>query len=185
MPERSGSPATQSPETLPAAATAGGLYDEHSSSTTISGSGFANNASLQSAGGGLAIFDGTTVNVHSTTITGNFAHGGGGALLNAITSITANNLTVTANQSGDNGGGILFDGGATLTARGDTFTGNDSLTDGGGILISTGLTGSVSGAIVTGNSAANGGGIYNLDIGTVTVSGNITGNVAIAFPNIN
>jgi predicted outer membrane repeat protein len=118
------------------------------------GSGAAGGADGGGEGGGL--YNGGTLTVSNSTLSGNIAAGG---------------------NSGSSGGGIYSSG--TLTVRNSTLSGNSATYGGGGIYSSGTLT--VSNSTLSGNSATGdfsyGGGISNtgtLTVSNSTLSGNTT-----------
>ena len=112
----------------------GGLYFNNAT-VEILNSTISNNAAASSGGGGLEFDGGQTVaSISNTTITGNSAAGGGGIRMEAMTSLTINQSTITDNTSTynpDDGGGIQLysqgTGSMTLTLSGTIVSGNSSV----------------------------------------------------------
>jgi hypothetical protein len=157
---------------------------------TLNGnSAFTDNAHF--GGGGILNLGALTL--ASSTVSGNFATGGGGGIDNhntggsrpAVLRIT--NSTLSDNSAGSAGGGIINDGSVTPTrARLDitssTLDNNSAL--GGGAIDNTAGVVTITSSTLSNNSAASGGAIHNHDLGifndgTVTVtSSTISGNSA-------
>jgi hypothetical protein len=92
-------------------------------------------------GGGVSVFNITTVTLKDCEVTGNTANNSGGGISNAGT-LTLINTNVTDNTStGGNGGGIYNTGTLTLKEQ-SNVTGNDvpEFRSGGGILNNSGAT---------------------------------------------
>ena len=145
------------------------------------------------AGLGGALFNAAgSVNIMSSTITGNSATGGpggqgsyssgsagqglGGGLYNMGT-VTLTNSTLSNNKTSSDGGGIENDGMATLTHS--TLSGNSADFNGGGVYNASNRMLTVSGSTFTDNSAkGDGGGVYNAGLWTNNsspISGNTVG----------
>jgi predicted outer membrane repeat protein len=165
----------------------GGLFSD-SGDLTISDSTFTNNQSLgtSNANGGAIAIENGTLDLSTTTISGNSAYFGGGLLFSDGV-MTLANVTITDNTATEFGGGIYarynsqvsitstdftenqanYGGGIynmvsgqTLTLDQVTFTRNTALEDGGGI--HNRAQAAISNAQFLGNSAANGGGMSTL-----------------------
>lgn len=115
------------------------------------------------------------VTISGVTITnGNAAGGAGGAIHNALGTLTLTDAVISSNTAGT-GGGINNAVGATLTLTDVTISSN-SANSGGGIA-NTG-TATLARVTLNGNTALSGGGIYN-PLGTVTLTNvTISGNTA-------
>ena len=127
--------------------------------------------SIPSNGGG--IYNGGTLTVTSSTVSGNTSSNGG--IFNGGTlTLTLTDSTVSGNTTGNSGGGIWNQG--TLTLTNSTVTGNSARVWGGGIANISGATMTLTNSTVGGNSTeiSVGGGIRNfgtLTINNSTVSG--------------
>ncbi len=121
--------------------------------------------------------NGANLTLSGLTISGGNSNNGGG-IYNGGT-LTVINSTISGNSSSSYGGGI--NNGGTLTVTNSTISGNSASTLGGGIgNISGTLT--VANSTISGNSAFNGGGIYTATFATVTLTNStISGNSAVAF----
>jgi hypothetical protein len=127
---------------------------------------------------------GTQVTLSGLTISNGSANGStnstvqGGGIYNHGT-LTVRACALSDNTAKNNGGGIANDSGATMTISGSTLSHN-SVTQGEGGGIANFSTMTVSGSTLAGNSATfYGGGIYNMNLGTVTISGSILGPATI------
>jgi hypothetical protein len=152
----------------------GGIYN--GGTLTVSNSTLSGNTS--DYGGG--IFNHGTLTVTGSTLSGNFASGydfdnGGGGIYNYEGMLTVSNSTLSGNSATDGGGGI-YNSYGTLTVSNSTLSGN-SADHGGGISNYAGML-TVSNSTLSGNSASEGGGISNY-YGTLTVSNStLSGNSA-------
>jgi hypothetical protein len=127
------------------------------------------NTAIGSGGGGISAGGGGSLDVLNSTISGNFATGGGngGGLYTENSSgtvATIRSSTISGNQAGSYGGGVYFDYGASETVENSTIYGNSAATGAGGGLYhfgaydgDPGLT--VTGSTITHNIAPRGGGI--------------------------
>ncbi len=86
------------------------------------------------------------------------ACGGGGGVYNAGT-LSASNVTFSAN-SASNGGGI-YNSGGTLTLLGVNFNSNSASSFGGGIFNDGGINSTLTNITFSANSASNGAGMFN------------------------
>jgi hypothetical protein len=130
------------------------------------------------AGGHSRVFEvsnGSNVEFHGLTITGGSADEGGGVYNGATLTITAS--TISGNAARIDGGGIYNDGG-TVTVTDSAVTENVAEIHGGGIYNDGGLA-TVAGSTLSRNSAddgsgrgpaGEGGGIYNSGTATITDS---------------
>ena len=117
-------------------------------------SGYSDPANTEAdIGGGIHIYDGTTV-ISRTTISQNSARNEGGAIAQTAGDVSVVNSTVSLNEAGGYGGGVFGDGSGTLEALHTTIAGNDSSTLGGGIVVSGTQTTSLARTIVAGNTNA-------------------------------
>jgi hypothetical protein len=140
----------------------GGLFNQGTltlTDCTIFGNSGAN------AGGGL--FNQGALTLTDCTISGNSGAIGGGGLANQGTA-TLTGCTISSNSAGDAGGGLfnLIESGVTLTDC--TVSGNSAGGGEGGLY--NGGTATLTGCTVSGNSAANFGGLYNVGVGSGTVT---------------
>jgi hypothetical protein len=125
------------------------------------------------------ILNAGTLEVNSSTISGNSANDNSGGIHNGAT-LTVNNSTISGNSAGTFSGGIHNDG--TLEVNSSTISGNSAGgTDNGGIG-NTG-TATVSNSTISGNSADRGGGGIvstgggaTLTVNNSTISGNSANN---------
>ncbi|HYY94291.1 MAG TPA: choice-of-anchor Q domain-containing protein, partial [Pyrinomonadaceae bacterium] len=127
-------------------------------------------------------FNGGTLNVTNTVISGNQSNQGGGISNEGtltVTGSTVSNNSATASNGA--GGGIQNLG--TLTITSSSVKGNSGAL-GGGISNGNARTVNVTNSTISGNSASFGGGIYNTD-GTVNVTNStVSNNSAIAAGGI-
>ena len=160
-----------------------------SSCPTFCGGGIYNGGTLtllnstlsgNSAGYGGGIYnDHGTLTVQNSTLSGNSADvfsGGGGGIYNNQGTLTVQNSTLSGNSSTFDGGGIYNNFG-TLTVQNSTLSGNPATYYGGGIYNAGTLT--VQNSTLSGNLARSGGGIYNrydtlTTVQNSTLSGNST-----------
>jgi hypothetical protein len=157
--------------------TVGSVFPSTSFNAAISGITLANgNGGIPGAGGG--IYNGRTMTVTNSTISGNSGPEGGGIL--STGTLLVSNSTISGN-SGPDGGGILNYYG-TLIVSNSTFSGNIANSSGGAIYNNTGTTMIATNSTFSGNTATtHGGGIFKAG-GTVTlnnsiVAGNTNGGV--------
>jgi hypothetical protein len=159
---------------------AGGIFSERTSTLTVTGCTISGN--IADSGGG--IFNGGTVNITNSTLSGNSATSGGGGILNSGTA-TITNSTISGNHGDFGGGGIFTNPGTVTTITNSTISGNSANVGvgvGGGIYNNGTLTltnSTISGNTTTGNNNSLGGGIYNNGTATITNS-TISGNSANA-----
>ncbi len=105
-------------------------------------------------GGG--IYNGGTLTLTNSAVSGNAAADGAGISNGYQATLTLTNSTVSGNTADDDGGGIYNTG--TLTLTNSTVSGNTASSGGGIYNIGT-LT--LTNSTVSGNTASSGGGIYN------------------------
>jgi len=124
-------------------------------------------------GSGGGIYNGGTLTINRSIISGNSGNSGGGIF--SYNTLTVNNSTISGNSSWGGGGGINNQG--RLTINNSTISGN-SAAAGGGIYNSINNsygTLTINNSTISGNGAAAGGGIYNggtLTVNSSTISGN-------------
>jgi CSLREA domain-containing protein len=155
---------------------------------TVNNSTISNNFANANAGGGISISNGSAV-INDSTIHTNFS-GGGGGIFNFGT-LTATNITVSGNTSGNGAGGISnFAAGSVLNLVNSTVSNNSTTAEGGGGVLNTGGTVNSRNSIfadntVTGSAVApDFGGVlnsqgYNLieNVSGTTINGVTTGNI--------
>jgi hypothetical protein len=151
-------------DTLSIQGTCKGVYVVAHSLTLVGSSG----ATLDGQGAGtvLTVNAGTTVSIANLTVTDGFAFVGGGIINQGTLTLTNSSVTASGTSFAGAGGGIVNGGSGTLTLNGSTVRGN-SASFGGGIYNFGPLT--LNGSIVSGN-AGNGGGILNNASGAVTIT---------------
>ncbi|MDG1208233.1 MAG: choice-of-anchor Q domain-containing protein [Paracoccaceae bacterium] len=138
-----------------------------------------------SAGGGVFVESGATLDLTNSTITGSRAYesyqgsyeGSGRGLYNCGTS-TLTNSTISENSTsyGGRGGGLAVAYGATLDLSNSTISGNSASFGGG---LENYGTVALTNSTISGNNAYYGGGLRNLDTATltnITISGNYANN---------
>ncbi|MCL2118945.1 MAG: right-handed parallel beta-helix repeat-containing protein, partial [Planctomycetaceae bacterium] len=126
-------------------------------------------------GGGIYVYNGTTLTVTDCTIAGNVASIEGGGIFSHGT-LTVTDCTIFGNTARNGGGIHSFNG--TLTVTNSTISGNSATDVAGGIFSYGTLT--VTDCTISGNSAYSGGGIWSYGTATVT-SSTIAGNWADYF----
>lgn len=139
----------------------GAINNFNASDANITNSTFTNN----SATDGGAIHNagsGATVNLFSSTLSGNTATSDGGAISNGGSSNTGianiHNSTILNNTANSDGGGISTRG--LLTLENSQLDNNDAVSNGGGIFVGSGSgqTVTITGSDVLNNFAGNSGG---------------------------
>jgi CSLREA domain-containing protein len=117
------------------------------------------NGGTTAVGGG--IFNGGTLTLTNSTVSGNAAANDGGGIFNNGGIVTLVNSVVSGNNAGVDGGGIRNDPGGTVTLTNSTVSGNTAGDDAGGIH-NVGGTLTLTNSMVSGNdSGDDGGGIRN------------------------
>ena len=150
----------------------GGIYN--GGTLTVTDSTLSGNSATFFGGGG--IYNGGTLTVTDSTLSGNSVtfFDGGGIYNSGILTVT--NSTLSANTA-DFGGGILNNFGGTLMVTNSTLSGNTAGGAGGGIANLGGAL-TVTNSTLSANTADFGGGIYNSG-GTLTVpNSTLSGNTA-------
>jgi len=110
-----------------------------------------------SAGGGIAIRNGSDVNMVTVYIEDNGAESGGGLHLDASSQAEISGAWIANNSASDSGGGVHSSGNLTLTES--TVRDNEASVHGGG-LFATGISPDITTSAFWGNTAGeNGGGI--------------------------
>ncbi len=143
--------------------------DGATSATTVSGSILAGNdaGTAPGNGGGLHVTGAGTVDVGTSTVTGNTAVQGGGLWSSSAATTTVTASTIDSNTAATEGGG-LYDDGGTVTATNVTVDGNDAGLGGGAFGDPEGTISLVH-ATVTGNSTGVDGAV---DLRNSVVAGN-------------
>ena len=134
------------------------------------------NGGTTAVGGG--IFNGGTLTLTNSTVSGSAAENDGGGIFNNAGTLTLINSIVSGNNAGVDGGGIRNDPGGTVTLTNSTVSGNAAGDDAGGIHNVAGGTLTLTNSTVSGNAAGDdGGGIRNSGTANV-VSSTIANNRA-------
>jgi CSLREA domain-containing protein len=134
------------------------------------------NGGTTAVGGG--IFNGGTLTLTNSTVSGNTADNAGGGIFNNAGTLTLINSIVSGNNAGVDGGGIRNDPGGTVTLTNSTVSGNTAGDDAGGIHNVAGGTLTLTNSTVSGNDAGDdGGGIRNSGTANI-VSSTIANNRA-------
>ncbi len=149
------------------------IFDIASGATvSISGLTIEDGNSVSQGGQGGGIRNDGTLTLSNSTVSGSFAESGGG-IYNNVSLHSASALILIDNTISGNsaafGGGICNSNNGTLTLTGTTVSGNTSSGDAGGI-DNFGMA-MLTDSIVSGNSAVDGGGLWNLNVGTLTLMG--------------
>ena len=160
----------------------GGLYfdadDGNASTLRISGSSITGNTSYDD-GGGVYVED-VSVEVISSTISGNTAGvgGGGGGVYVDRGSVLVEFSTVSGNVAGEGGGGLYFSGSDSyqFTMRNSTVSGNSAMDYGGGLYLESGDA-VVENSTISGNTAYNAGAIWSYGYLTL-IQSTVTDNTA-------
>lgn len=158
------------------------IYAENGSTVNMSG-GYVCGATSRSQGAGIELKgEGTTLNLTSGVIAGNYAPNGGGVYSNGSSVSISGNAVISGNATfnGESdqpgyGGGIMAVGGIVAVSGGyitnnrmSKFCGTDGNGDhgGGGLAANNGTHVAISGGQITGNySEEAGGGVYVTDVG--------------------
>ncbi len=157
-----------------AAAAGGGIANFNGATLNIANSTFSSNRAFN-GGGALANYAGGVVSVDNSAFAGNTTDNNGGGLWNAG-SLTVNNSAISANTASADGGGIANFG--ALTVNGVTFDRNQANSEGGAIYNEG--TASVSRSIVDANRATFGGGMYSGNAGGLALSKSaVVSNIAL------
>ena len=128
-------------------------------------------------GGGMSIWNGSTVELKDVKVTGNTAeYGGGGGLYVDSSNVTLKNVEVSDNQAGFAGGIGSYN--ATVNIEGGKIAGNTAQNGGGGLYVEAGNA-TLKNVEVSGNKAGFAGGIEAYNNATVNIDGGrITSNTA-------
>jgi len=146
-----------------AAGVGGGIRTKYAD-LTISDAVISGN-DAQNAGGGVGAYDGGSVTIVRSTVSGNTGSRGSGVYSgnNSGTPVTIRNSTISGNTGADYGGGVYFDFTSPGTLENSTVYGNSASASGGGVY-HYGRTGtdpglSITGSTITHNTAYRGGGL--------------------------
>ena len=138
-----------------------------------------------SSGGGVLNNFGGTLNIISTTVSGNTstADGTGGGVANAGT-LNISNSAIRDNEAEDDGGGIFHFTG-TMTIENSTISGNECVSGGGGIITGgsdeadPNLITRISNSVISNNKSFNSAGGIDSSDGSMTITNStFTGNTA-------
>jgi|GEM_PF-1120360 len=168
----------------------GGFANLTLQQVTVNGGADGGSNSAFTGAGGVLVFEGSTLTVTNSTISGNSASQGGG--IGNFGTTTIMDSTISGN-SASSGGGVLgaggFQGNGNLTIINSTISGNSASGNGGGGALSVGAF-TMTNSTVSGNSVSgangNGGGL-NLQQGTggsvtaTVTNSTISGNSASGF----
>jgi predicted outer membrane repeat protein len=105
--------------------------------------------------------------MNNSTLSGNFATGGGGIFNYGSGTLTISNSTISGNSVTDRGGGI--NNGVTITISNSTISGNSAAFSGGGIFSTGTLT--IGNSIVSGNTSSRNREIEQLEADTFISQG--------------
>jgi hypothetical protein len=150
--------------------TGGGIFNF--GMLTVSNSTISGNFALGGGGIDMVSYGDASLTVSNSTLSGN----SGGGIRNDNGVVTVSNSTLSGNSAGSGGG--IDNYGGTLTVSNSTLSGNSAYYYGGGIYNAFGTL-TVSNSTFTANSASKGGGIYNFGMMTVTNS-TLSGNHAVS-----
>lgn len=155
---------------------------------TITGSTIRQNETVGNRGGGIS-FGGNTLDIDTSTISGNQANLDGGGILVQAGSVNINTSTISGNQSAQEGGGLDGQGG-TITINESLLTGNSARYGGALRATNASTTLTMNNSTVSGNSNTNTGfgtaGLYISNNATATVvNATITGNTTAGAGNGN
>ena len=147
----------------------------------LSGGTITNNEAA--SGGGVGMFNDSTMTMTGGTISGNRATNGGGVYSDNSATLNLKDGNIAGNIAETNGGGV-YQAGGTFNMTGGTIGGTtasaaNKAIDGAGIYVASGSA-AVSDGSVTGNQATrDGGGVYNAaGVFALSENGKITGNTA-------
>jgi len=153
----------------------GGMYNNNSSSPTVTGCTFGGNSAYLD-GGGMYNSDNSSPTVTGCTFSGNSAGDDGGGMANSDNSSpTVTGCTFSGNSSNYWGGG-MYNYSSSPAVSGCTFTGNSAGLGGG--MWNNSSSPTVSGCTFTGNSAGYGGGMKNSSSSPVVMNCTFSGNSA-------
>jgi hypothetical protein len=127
----------------PGAGQGAGLYN--GGTLTVTGSTLSGNTAGDGGGG---IYNGGTLMVTGSTLSGNTASNPGGGIYNGGT-LTVSTSTLSGNTAGDGGG--IFDGTGSLTVTGGTLSSNRAHFGGGGLWVGVVGSGVLHNTLIAGN----------------------------------
>ena len=140
--------------------TGGGMFNNESSSPTLTDCTFTNNTA-DNSGGGMYNYINSSPALTDCTFTSNSADYAGSGMYNVDdSSPTLTNCTFTSN-SADFGGGMINSSRSSPTLTNCTFTNNTAYFDGGGMYNLSSSSPTLTDCTFTDNSAGDGGGMYN------------------------
>ncbi len=154
----------------------GGIHGVQST-ITVEDSTISDNHANSDHGGGIYIYNGGSVTVKSSAVTGNIAGDyGGGVYAGLASAVTVQNSTISGNSAAY-GGGILSDDNQTaVTVENSTISNNSANSgNGGGVYCHTGSVMTIRNSIIANQAAdedcrINGGSVtsegYNIESGT-------------------
>jgi parallel beta-helix repeat protein len=122
---------------------------DHADSTTIIHNVIANNDAMGSAGGGIAIYRSSSVNVLANLIEDNPTFLGGGIFVSDASATIVNNA-IASNSASEKGGAMAVCDGATITLLDNTII-NNTAPVGGGIYCDASSSTSIVNNIIWGN----------------------------------
>jgi hypothetical protein len=160
----------------------GGVFIDLNGRLRLEDSTVSNNIAMTD-GGGLYLNDFSTTVVLRSTISGNHSGapgiGGGGVFVGGGAFLSAEDTTISNNQTPLSGGGVCVFGGGSLVLRRSTVSGNSAGT-GGGVLISGSPLVEVENSTISGNTARFDGGAIWMSKATAAtiVNSTIAFNVA-------
>jgi predicted outer membrane repeat protein len=175
----------------------GALYLKWSGSiTTISNSGFSDNATLNQIngwGGAILVFDGAKLTIENSNIQSNEARLGGGVYVFTYNSqLELRKTLVLSNSAVSQGGGIFNNEGAIIAD--DSVFSNNTAGLGGGIYNQKGSATLSSSTIDNNRAASRGGGIYTdgilfltnvtVSVNDATVGGGVNNQDTAIFTNV-
>jgi uncharacterized repeat protein (TIGR02543 family) len=125
--------------------------------------------SLYEGGGGIVIYDNSSLVMNDGTVQDNTAYQGGGVYIDGNSSsftmkggnIIGNHATPVngpADRPAANGGGVY--GSGPFVMEGGLIAGNDAINNGGGVFVYNGRIMTLTGGEIDGNTAYRGGGVY-------------------------
>ncbi|WP_417391439.1 choice-of-anchor Q domain-containing protein [Gimesia sp.] len=134
--------------------------------------GNSNESGTSTTGYGGAILNQGYLTVKNSTLRGNRARLGGGAIYSKYGSLTIENSFITENTGVIHGGGGVYvagSGGTDLIVRESTFSFNTTGLRGGAIFISAGNSSILNSTFSENTAVDSGGGVYNNSSGSMTI----------------
>ena len=130
------------------------------------------NGYTTSRGGGVYVYNSTSLTFSNVTFSNNASDYGGGALYSSNSNVIFTNVTFTDNSSDQSGGAVwVWDGKATFSDV--TFTNNDTSSRGGGLYTQDAAEIIFENAHFNNNSAQNGAAISSYTNSVVTVKNSV------------